>query len=192
MAPPPRKPKGADVRSREHLTPEEVERLIRAAGQAGRNGHRDSTMILTAYRHGLRVGELVGLRWDQVHLGSGEMHVRRSKRGKPGTHPIDGPELRALRRLKRESIESPYVFVSSLGGPLDPSVVRKMVLRAGERAAIGLPVHPHMLRHATGYALANRGVDTRTIQAYLGHVNIQHTVRYTELAPGRFRNLWGD
>lgn len=190
--PPPRKPKNADVRSREHLTPDEVDRLIKAAGQVGRNGHRDATMVLVAYRHGLRIGELVGLRWDQVHFDSGEMHVRRSKRGKPSTHPIDGQELRALRRLKRESIESPYVFISEARGPLDPSVARKIIRRAGELAGLELPVHPHMLRHATGYYMANKGVDTRTIQAYLGHVNIQHTVRYTELAPGRFRNLWDD
>jgi type 1 fimbriae regulatory protein FimB/type 1 fimbriae regulatory protein FimE len=190
--PPPRKPRNADVRSREHLTPDEVERLIRAAGRAGRNGHRDATIVLVAYRHGLRVGELVALRWDQVHLDAGEMHVRRSKRGKPATHPIDGQELRALRRLRRESIESPFVFVSEQGGPLDPSVVRKVLRRAGDLAGLEMPVHPHMLRHATGYALANRGVDTRTIQAYLGHINIQHTVRYTELAPGRFKSIWGD
>lgn len=186
----PRKPRNADVRNREHLTPDEVQRLIKAAGQAGRNGHRDATMVLVAFRHGLRVGELVGLRWDQVHFDTGELSVRRSKRGKPATHPIDGQELRDLRRLRRGSIASPYVFVSEAGGPIDPSVFRKVVKRASERAGIGLPVHPHMLRHATGYYLANRGVDTRTIQAYLGHVNIQHTVRYTELAPGRFRNLW--
>jgi integrase len=189
MATPPSKPRNADVRSREYLTDPEVKRLIESAGKLGRNGHRDSTMILIAYRHGLRVSELVGLRWDQVRLDEGEMHVRRAKRSKPGTHPLKGDETRALRRLRKDAM-SHFVFESELRGPIDPSVFRKILKRAGEAAQLGLPVHPHMLRHATGYALANKGVDTRTIQADLGHVNIQHTVRYTELAPGRFRNLW--
>jgi site-specific recombinase XerD len=70
--------------------------------------------------------------------------------------------------------------------------VRKIVARAGEVAKIGFPVHPHMLRHAAGYYLANRGEDTRSIQAYLGHANITHTVRYTELSPERFKGFWND
>ena len=65
-----------------------------------------------------------------------------------------------------------------------------MIERAGVEAKIPFPVHAHMLRHACGYALANKGVDTRTLQAYLGHRSIQSTVRYTELGPGRFKNLW--
>ena len=72
------------------------------------------------------------------------------------------------------------------------ATVRKLMARAGEQAKLPFPVHPHMLRHACGYQLANEGHDTRALQHYLGHKNIQHTVRYTELAPDRFKNFWRD
>jgi type 1 fimbriae regulatory protein FimE len=190
MAPPRRVPNSAR-RTREHLTPAEVDRLIAAAGKVGRYGHRDATLLLLAYRHALRVGELVALRWDAVDLTQGSLHVNRLKNGVASTHPLRGPELRALRRLLRNS-SSPYVFTTERKGPLTTSAVRKITARSGEVAKIGFPVHPHMLRHATGYYLANRGEDTRSIQAYLGHRNISHTVRYTELSPERFKGFWKD
>ena len=191
VIPPPRKP-NAEVRSREHLTPDEVDRLQKAAGFIGRHGHRDATLVLLAYRHGLRVSELVSLRWDQVDLKSGTLYVNRAKNGTPSVHPLRGPELRALRRLQREYPATPYVFVTERQGPMTTSGVRKLIARAGEEAGLGFPVHPHMLRHACGYKLANDGHDTRSLQHYLGHKNIQHTVRYTELAPDRFRDFWRD
>jgi type 1 fimbriae regulatory protein FimE len=120
------------------------------------------------------------------------MHVSRAKDGSPAVHPIRGPEIRALRRLKRDYPESPYVFVTERKGPLTDSAVRKMIARAGKNADFDFSVHPHMLRHATGYKLSNDGHDTRAIQQYLGHKNIQHTVRYTELASTRFRDFWKD
>ena len=175
---PPRRISNLERRSREHLTPAEVERLIAAATKVGRHGLRDGALILLAYRHGLRVGELVGLRWDQVDLQRGMLHVNRKKNGDAATHPLSGRELRTLRQLKRTYAESPFLFVTERGGPITEATVRKMMARAGQEAHIGLPVHPHMLRHATGFYLANNGVDTRTIQAYLGHRNIKHTVRY--------------
>ncbi len=189
--PPPRR-KNKDVRSREHLTPDEVERLITAAKSVGRHGHRDATLILTAYRHGLRVSELVALRWDMVDLKQGLLHVSRLKNGVTSTHPLRGPELRALRKLQRDYPDTPFLFVTERKGPLTTSAVRTIIARAGETAKIGFPVHPHMLRHSTGYKLANDGHDTRAIQHYLGHKNIQHTVRYTELAAGRFNDFWQD
>ncbi len=189
---PPTKPKNADVRPREYLTDKEVTRLMKAASKVGRHGHRDSTLILVTYRHGFRVSELVALSWNQVELDGGRMHVSRSKDGSPSVHPIRGPEIRALRRLKRDYPESPYVFVTERKGPLTDSAVRKMIARAGKNADFDFPVHPHMLRHATGYKLANDGHDTRAIQQYLGHKNIQHTVRYTELASNRFQDFWKD
>ena len=189
---PPRRVANLARRSREHLTPNEVERLIAVAGKVGRHGLRDSTAILLAYRHGLRVGELVDLRWDQVDLQRGTLHVNRKKNGDAATHPMSGHELRVLRQVKRIYPESPFLFVTERGGPMTEATVRKMVARAGQEARMGFPIHPHMLRHATGFYLANNGVDTRTIQAYLGHRNIMHTVRYTQLAPGRFRALWRD
>ena len=189
--PPPRR-KNKDVRSREHLTPDEVEALMTSARSLGRYGHRDATLILMAFRHGLRVSELVALRWDTVDLKQGRMHVSRLKNGVESTHPLRGPELRALRKLRRDYPDSPYLFVTERKGPLTTSTVRKLLARAGEHAKIGLAVHPHMLRHACGYKLANDGHDTRAIQHYLGHKNIQHTVRYTELAANRFKDFWRD
>ncbi len=97
-----------------------------------------------------------------------------------------------MRRLQREDASAPYVFVSERKTPLTPHTVRKIVARAGRQAGIEFPIHPHMLRHATGYKLANDGQDTRAIQQYLGHRNIQHTTRYTDLAPNRFKDFWRD
>jgi type 1 fimbriae regulatory protein FimB/type 1 fimbriae regulatory protein FimE len=186
----PRRPPNADLRRREYLTEAEVERLMETA-KGNRWGQRDSTMILVAYRHGLRVSELVDLRWDQIEFATATMHVRRVKEGTPSTHPILGDELRALRRLQREQKpKSPFVFTSEQKQPFGTAGFARMVERAGIQAKLGFKAHPHMLRHACGYALANKGHDTRALQAYLGHRNIQHTVRYTELSPTRFKDFW--
>jgi type 1 fimbriae regulatory protein FimB/type 1 fimbriae regulatory protein FimE len=188
----PTRRRNADVRPREYLTPEEVERLIHYARKLGRHGHRDTTLITLAYRHGFRVSELIALRWDMIDLKQGFLHVNRLKNGIASVHPLRGPELRALRKLAGTYADSPYVFVTERKGPLTADTVRKLVTRAGEAARLPFPIHPHMLRHACGYKLANAGHDTRSIQQYLGHRNIQHTVRYTELSPTRFRNFWQD
>ena len=179
-------------RTREYLTETEIEKLLDAT-KGNRYGHRDATMILVAFRHGLRAAELVGLRWDQVDFEGGVLHVARNKRGTPSTHPITGRELRALRRLKREAkTQSPFVFVSERGSPFSVAGFQKLVARAGIAAGFEFQLHPHMLRHSCGFRLANDGVDTRSLQAYLGHKAIQHTVRYTELAPTRFKGWWRD
>jgi type 1 fimbriae regulatory protein FimB/type 1 fimbriae regulatory protein FimE len=149
-------------------------------------------MIVLAFRHGLRVSELIAIRWDMIDLKQGILHVSRLKNGVASTHPLRGPELRALRKLKRDYPDTPYVFVTERKGPLTASNVRKIVSRAGKKAELGMSIHPHMLRHSTGFKLANDGHDTRAIQLYLGHKNIQHTVRYTELAAGRFKDFWKD
>jgi integrase len=184
-----RKP-NSELRTREYLTEAEVEKLIKAT-KNNRYGHRDATMLLVAYRHGLRVSELIDLRWDQIEFRTGNLHVRRVKQGTPSTHPILGEELRALRKLQRDQDpKSPYVFTSERGSPFSTAGFAKLVARAGQEAKLSFKAHPHMLRHACGYALANAGHDTRSLQAYLGHKNIQHTVRYTELSPTRFKNFW--
>jgi type 1 fimbriae regulatory protein FimB/type 1 fimbriae regulatory protein FimE len=189
----PRRPRNLDVRTREYLTPSEVEKLLKAAGRRGRYGQRDACLILLAYRHGLRVSEAVSLRWDQVDLKAGHLHVRRAKNGTPSTHPLQGDELRALRQLARQWPEhGGFVFVSERGGPMSSDGVRKMITRTGQEAGLPFPVHPHMLRHACGFKLANDGHDTRALQLWLGHRNIQHTVRYTELTPARFKSFWRD
>lgn len=163
---------------------------MKATGITGRQSNRDRTLILMMFRHGLRVSESVDIKWDQVNFKGGSIHINRLKNGKPSTHYLEGYELRALRRLRREYAKSPFVFVTERGGPLTRSTVNKMVERAGREAEIPFPVHPRMLRHTCGYYLANKGVDTRTIQDCLGHVSIMHTVRYTELSPNKFKGLW--
>ena len=178
------------ARTRNYLTGAEVETLMAAARKVSRYGHRDATMILIGYRHGLRAGELCDLQWHQVELSAGRLHVRRSKRGTPSVHPMQGDEIRALRRLQREQGPGPHVFVSERGGPMTPKSFGNAFARLGERAGMPFLIHPHMLRHGCGYALANAGHDTRALQAWLGHKNIQHTVRYTELAPHRFKDFW--
>jgi integrase len=161
------------------------------AVKANRYGQRDALMILMAYRHGLRSIELVDLRWDEIDFDTANLAVRRAKKGSPSTHPFRGDELRALRRLAREQDpKSAFVFASERGSPFTTAGFARMVERAGEAAKLGFKAHPHMLRHACGFALANKGHDTRALQAYLGHRNIQHTVRYTELAPDRFKDFW--
>jgi type 1 fimbriae regulatory protein FimB/type 1 fimbriae regulatory protein FimE len=186
------RPPNAEMRTREYLTAAEIEGLMKAAS-GNRWGHRDATMVLVAYRHGLRAAELCDLRWDQIDFKAGTLAVRRVKRGSPATHPIVGDELRALRRLQREQEpSSPFVFTSERGAPFGTAGFARMVERAGAAAGFGFKAHPHMLRHACGFALANAGHDTRALQAWLGHRNIQHTVRYTELSPTRFKDFWRD
>lgn len=178
-----------ELRTREHLTAAEIAKLIGAA-RRNRHGHRDATMILVAFRHGLRAAELVDLRWEQVEIASATLHVRRVTGSMPSTHPLRGDELRVLRLLQRESQASPFMFVSERGSPFTTACFARMVERASEAAGLGIKTHPHMVRHATGYALGNAGRDTRVIQAYLGHRNILNTVRDPEMSPGRFKDFW--
>jgi type 1 fimbriae regulatory protein FimE len=175
---------------RRYLTEREVEQLMDTARKVSRRGHRDATMILVAYRHGLRASEVCGLEWHQIELDQGRLHVRRAKHGTPSVHPIRSEEIRALRRLRRENPTEAYVFVSERGGPISPMGFHHLIARLGKAAKMPFAVHPHMLRHACGFKLANDGHDTRALQHYLGHKNIQHTVRYTELSPDRFKEFW--
>jgi integrase len=183
----PTRPTNASLRPREYLTADEVEKLIKAA-KARRWGDRDAAMILIAYRHGLRAQEIADLEWSQVEEGrTPTLHVRRVKNGKPSAHPKRGDEMRALRKLPRDT---PFVFTTERGGQFTADAINRQVKSIGARADLPLSVHVHMLRHGCGYALANAGHDTRAIQAWLGHANIQHTVRYTELAANRFASFW--
>lgn len=155
---PPRRLPNLARRTREYLTPSEVEEIMKTARRRNRYGHRDATMVLVAYRHGLRVSELCSLRWEQVDLAHGLFHVNRMKKGVPSTHPIRGDELRALRKLRREAPYSPYVFLSERKAPLSPANFRKMLAAVGKASALPFPIHPHMLRHACGFKL---GVSSR-------------------------------
>jgi type 1 fimbriae regulatory protein FimB/type 1 fimbriae regulatory protein FimE len=139
--------------------------------------------MLIAYRHGLRASEVVALRWDDIDLATGRLHVRRAKGGVTSVHPIGAKESRTLRRLQRETLR---------GAPLSVAGYQRMVARAGESAGFSFLIHSHMLRHSCGYKLTNDGQDTRAIQHYLGHRSIASTVRYTALAPDRFKHFWKD
>lgn len=188
---PPRRKRNSEVRAREYLTPSEVDRLINSA-RGNRYGQRDAAMVLLAFRHGLRVSELCALTWDQVDLKGQLLHVQRTKGGQESVQPLSGSELRALRRLRRDNEHGRFVFMSERDAPMSPAGFRKMLARVGAEAGFDFLVHPHMLRHACGYKLANDGRDTRSLQLYLGHKNIQHTVRYTQLDAGRFKSFWRD
>jgi type 1 fimbriae regulatory protein FimE len=185
----PRRLPNAAYRQREYLTEAEVERLIEAARKRGRNSARDTAAILLAYKHGLRAKELCSLRWSQVDLRNGRLHVNRAKGGIESVHPLHGPELRALRPLQDKS---PYVFTTEGGTPVTTAWFLRMLQRCGRAAKLPFAVHPHMLRHACGYKLANDGHDTRSLAHYLGHRNLQSTARYTALAEGRFAQFWKD
>jgi type 1 fimbriae regulatory protein FimB len=182
-----------DARPRDYLTAHEIELFTKAAKQ-GRHGARDYAMVLLAYRHGLRVSELVDMRLDQLDWPTAHVWVARKKGSLSTQHPLDGDELRALRAWLRvreghASRHLPYLFLSERG-PCTRQMFNYLVAAIGTRAGLLLPVHPHMLRHSCGYALANKGYDTRLIQDYLGHKNVQHTVRYTRTAAARFEGLW--
>ena len=187
--PPPKQP---STREREYLRTSEIQAMIRAAKKVGRHGVRDGAIILLMFRHGLRTAELVALKWTQIDLAGGYIEVRRVKHGHDSIHPLRSPEIRALRTLQRDYKDTSYVFVSERKAPLSTRSIRHIIARAGEMAGIPFPVHPHQLRHACGYYLAASGHDTRAIQDYLGHKNIHHTVRYTQMSPQRFENFWID
>jgi type 1 fimbriae regulatory protein FimB/type 1 fimbriae regulatory protein FimE len=147
-------------------------------------------MILVAYRHGLRASEVCDLQWQQIELSEGRLHVHRVKNGIPSVHPIRGDEMRALRKLRREYPKDAHVFVSERGGQSVPSVSTGLSSDWGRPPRCHSRIHPHMLRHACGFKLANDGHDTRALRHYLGHKNTQQTVRYTDMAPDRFKDFW--
>jgi len=184
-----RKP-NTEYRKREYLTEAEIDKLLAAAGLS-RNPARDRLLVLLAYRHALRVSELVDLRVDQFDLKAATLHVNRRKNGTSGIHGLQGDELRLIRQVIRENGEHrAHLFVSERKAPLSIDGAQKLVARLGEAARLGFPVHIHMLRHSAGYALAGRGVDTRTLQAFMGHRSISNTVIYTAVADKRVRNIW--
>ncbi len=182
-----------DAHAKNFLTDAEMKKFLAAARQ-GRHSVRDFCLMLVTYRHGLRVSELIDIRLKDLDLETGRLFVRRVK-GSLSTHqPIEGDELRAIRAWLREREDYPnassnYLFLSERG-PMTRQSINYLVEQTGIRAKLNFKVNPHMLRHSTGYYLANKGCDTRLIQDYLGHRNITHTVRYTRTAAHRFEGLW--
>ncbi len=189
---PPVKPANKKVRTREYLTAAEIKGLKESVRFLGRHSLRDWLLITVMYRHALRAGEAADLRWGQVDLRRGRLHVNRLKNGDPSEHYLEGDEVRVLRKIKRDYPDSDFVFCSERQGPLTTRTIHHIIARAGEAAGIGFPVHPHMLRHAKGYQLAGRGKDALAIQAYMGHKNIQHTVLYMKLDARRFKGFGRD
>ena len=187
-----RKPNAA-YRVREHLTEDEMARLL-AALRRNRHGHRDWLIGLLIYRHGLRVSEACDLRWDDVDLTKRTIIVRRLKGSNDSTHYLERDELAGLKALQRsyaaKSVKPAYVFVNERGLPFGRMGIARKIERAGEAAALPFPVHVHMLRHSTGYALAAKGMDTRRLQHFLGHASITNTVRSRARSPEPFKDVW--
>jgi type 1 fimbriae regulatory protein FimB/type 1 fimbriae regulatory protein FimE len=179
-------------RPRTYLLEAEVDSMIKAA-RRNRHGVRDSTMILVAYRHGLRVSELVALQWAHIDAKTSRLHVHRRKGSVDSVHTLNERELRALGALRRLA-KSPYVFESernheAIPGPMQKRNAQHMIEKAGRDAQLPFPVCAHMLRHGRGYQLANDGRTTRDIQDYLGHKNLNNVERYTKLAADRFKDF---
>ncbi len=189
---PRRKPNKA-YRVREHLTEDEINKLL-AALKRKRHGQRDWLIGLIIYRHGLRVSEACDLRWDDIDLTKRNIQIRRLKGSIDSVHYLERDELAGLKQLRRDQaeqqIKSAYVFVNERGNAFKRMGISRIIECAGEDAEIGFPVHPHMLRHSTGYALANKGMDTRRLQHYLGHASITSTVKYTAMSAEPFKDLW--
>src|SRR4029078_8608708 len=168
-------------------------RKLLSAPKRNRHGDRDWLIGLLIYRHGLRVSEACDLRWDDLNLAKRTTQVRRLKGSDDSTHYLEREEVAGLKRLQREQEpKSAYVFVNERGQPFGRFGIGRMIERAGEAAVLPFPVHVHMLRHGTGYALAARGMDTRRLQHFLGHASITNTVRYTAMSPEPFKDIWRD
>jgi site-specific recombinase XerD len=179
-------------RLRDYLTRDEVASLLRAAKKGPRHRARNHAMILLAYRHGLRASEIVGLRLSDLDIATGTIYCRRAKSSRSTLHPMKADEVAAVERVLRERNRqsSAYVFESDRSEKMSRSAFWRIVSQAGKRAGLPVKAYAHQLRHACGYYLANKGCDLRLIQDYLGHKQIQNTVRYTALNPARFAGLW--
>jgi len=182
-----------EIRGREFLTVAEVERVLIAAQTRGRHTERDFALWLLTYRHGLRISEVLGLRWDAIALDEATMYVDRVKGSKSGLHPLQPDEVEALRALKAKGYPSHHLFVSERGKLLSRAGAGKQLTRCGELAELDIKIHPHMFRHSCGYYLANQGYDTRLIQEWLGHRDIRNTETYTAMNTARFNTIkWGE
>lgn len=187
---PTRKP-NSEYRSREYLTLDEVNQLIELAATGRKFKLRNSLIVLMLFRHGLRISELVDFKWDAILWNDRKININRSKNGLSGVHPLLKDEYEKLLELKQDKTypTSNYIFTSERGEQLKEQAITKLIQRLGEKTDFGFPIHPHQLRHACGYHLANQGATTKDIKVYLGHKNIQNTEKYTALSSKRFDNF---
>lgn len=187
-----RKP-NQDYRQREFLTPQEVDVLQKAASAIARSEAsrvRNALMVRMMFLHALRASECSAMEWSQIDFANRRVYVNRVKNGMSSTHPLLEDELRMLGKLKKLNTNSKYIFLSEEGFSISPKGIHYIIKKAGEKASFDFPIHPHMLRHACGYYLAEKGTDTRTIQDYMGHKDIKCTVIYTQGTAKRFENLF--
>ena len=190
-SPPPRRQPNATTRTREHLLPDEVDRVLKAV-RKNRNAARDYAFLLVMFRRALRVSEAIRLKWADVDLLDERIYVRRLKNGVPSTQPLSGIELRALKLLRRKNPSSQWVFLSERGGPMTRRNAHAIIAKAGRDAKISFPVHPHNLRHSLGYYMSEKGVPTRSLAAYMGHKNLNNCARYLALSSTHFKDWWED
>ena len=190
-SPPPRRLPNSATRTREHLLPDEVDRLLKAT-RKNRNAARDYTLLLVMFRRALRVTEACRLRWADVDLPGERIFIKRLKSGVDSTQPLSGIELRYLKQLRRKNPNSSWVFLSERGSPMSRRTVHAIVAKAGRDAKIGFPVHPHNLRHALGFYMSEKGVPTRSLAGYMGHVNLNNTAIYAALSSNHFKAWWQD
>ena len=184
-------PVDAHERMRDYLSEEEFALLLRGTLRS-RYRWRNAAMLMLTFYHGLRVTELCRLRRQDVDLTHGRIWIQRLKGSLSTEQPLHAEELRTLKRYlkQRGNVQLPWLFLNERGDQFTRSAINYLVGITGVRAGLPFHVHPHMLRHGCGYALANRGYDLRVIQDYLGHRDPKHTTRYTRTAAHRFEGLW--
>jgi len=179
-----------EYRKREHLTETELEKLL-AALKDNRHGHRDYLIGLVTFLHGLRVSELIDLRWDDIDFRAGTINIRRLKGSLSGTHYMERDEANGVRRLQREQDpKNRYIFINERGQPFSRFGINKMIEAAGEKAGISFPVHPHCLRHTTGTIQANKGTTAWQLQKLMGHASMTNTTKYVAMSPEPLKDIW--
>lgn len=191
----PSRKKNTHYRSRKYITKEEfdilISKRIKTKRESQRRIDRYKSILYLLYYHALRCSELVELKWDAIDMVSKTIHITRLKNGKSSIHPLMKCEYPVLKRLY-DIRKGFYVLEGPMGDQMPRASVNSFFFRLNKKKLIPLKLHPHMLRHGCGYYLANKGIDTRSIQVYMGHSCIKSTAIYTEISPNRFNDFFTD